>query len=318
MRKHILLFFGIYQILMSSCEKTGKDEDEVNKLPLVVEGKVYDYGDTEGKPMESTSQKIGLYVVQAGKNEIINDYSNLSFSSTGGNKDAYFNPDDYNKIPFIDQYSEDKWDVIAYYPYDEELNEKENTFHIKVKPQSELPKTPIVFGKSFNIGKDNNHAVIQFQPILSRVLFCFKPGEGVSAGDIETVSVKLGGCYLNGSFKLPDGNFMIEDNNKGEIDLTIVSEESENTNDDIVCSHEAIVLPQSVDENSIVSISIPQQGNVVRTYKLMDDLSALKSGVQYTFNVTVGLKGISVECSSSPILSWGGGDKIIDCEEVNE
>lgn len=155
------------------------------------------------------------------------------------------------------------------------------------------------------------NAGLEFSHLTSRITINLKNSAYLKQYDPAKVSVSLittdgnfQAWYFEGSFKGSGSGLYLFEKTAGNVITTITPFELSSTNEDYYASYEAIVIPQDIGSYKGIRVRVDKT-----TYQwameLSDGATQLKSGYEYTFDITVKEQGLEVSAGSS--INWGEG-----------
>lgn len=285
--RHFSLVLLSAGLLMASCEKKD-NKVQTESYPLLVAGRIYDYGQSDAD-MLSHSEHIGVYMFKSSSETP--DYQNLGYVATYGTRDDYFQPDDIDNIPFFPLEGDQTWDVSAYYPYKESFD---GHFTISVADQSKITSATLLYAQARGLSRFQNTAYMHLSPALSRVVFRFSAGDGITEAQAKGTAVKLSGIPTAGNFNVVTAHFTVAQESEAGI-ATVTEESSEG------CS--ALLIPQSGIKGYTALISVPGE-SAPREYEFSRDVPSLARGREYVFDIVLNKNGMKVTTRNAPIDPW--------------
>lgn len=309
MIKNKLIYFFLAGTFLTACSDNEAPAIDPKAYPLVIKAKVYNSYDTEQEGVTWTKPEdiIGVYVLKSGSSEVVSPHANLSYSPTPTSYDDYFQPNQVDAIPYFPTTGKDVWDVTIYYPRQETF-EIEGMVPLKLDKQGELKASTLLYGRAKSLTKENTVASMRLAPALSRLVFYFHAGEGISPEQLSDVTVDLDGLPTIGNFNVIDGSFSAD----AESIISFRMRTSSSTNADVARTTEAFVMPLGSTQGYVATITAKQLPEALtkKIYSISSSIGSLERGMQYVFDVTVNTNGYIIESSSSPIAGWEEGDKI--------
>lgn len=171
-----------------------------------------------------------------------------------------------------------------------------------------MKASTLLYGRAKSLTKENTVASMRLAPALSRLVFYFHAGEGISPEQLSDVTVDLDGLPTIGNFNVIDGSFSAD----AESIISFRMRTSSSTNADVARTTEAFVMPLGSTQGYVATITAKQLPEALtkKIYSISSSIGSLERGMQYVFDVTVNTNGYVIESSSSPIAGWEEGDKI--------
>ncbi len=310
MIKDKLTFLFLAGALFAACSDDEAPAADPKAYPLVIEAKVYGTYDPqqEGTTWTKPEDKIGVYVLKSGSSEVVSPHANLSYSPTPTSYDDYFQPDQVDAIPYFPPTGSDVWDVAVYYPRHEAFD-TEGMVPLKLDKQGELKASSLLYARAKSLSRENTVASMRLAPALSRLVFYFRAGEGITAEQLNDVTVDLEGLPTVGHFNVTDGRFSADTESIASFRMRTAS----STDATVARTSEAFVMPLGSTRGYVATINAKQLPDALKkkTYAIGSSIGSLERGMQYVFDVTVSAGGgYDIESSSSPIAGWEEGDKI--------
>lgn len=268
MGKRHVLYAIVLLLALGSCTREAQQETESGKQQFVrftsvVEGTYTRAAGASWSPGDA----IGVYMKNNGS-----ELSTGSIVGEGNNVEYFTENGDGNFLPastylsFPDDGA--KVDFIAYYPYQETINNF--IYSVDVTNQTSPEAIDLLYAdKLEGIGERSNALNLSFSHQLSRLVLNIKSVEGTS---LSGLTVSVSGVKTKGEFKLADGTLAINANSKGVVDMNMVRGEG------LVA--EAILLP----EGALVDVELVfnQYG---KTHKQALNNIKLEKGYTYTYTV---------------------------------
>lgn len=309
MIKNKLIYLFLAGGLLTACNDDGAPSIDPKAYPLVIKAKVYNSYDIrqEGTTWTKPEEKIGVYVLKGNSSEVVTPHANLSYSPTPTSYDDYFQPDQVDAIPYFPATGKDVWDVAIYYPRQETLA-ADGVVPLQLDKQGELKASSLLYARANSITKEHTVASMRLAPALSRLVFYFHAGEGITAEQLNNATVDLNGLPTLGSFNVTDGRFSADAASVASFRMRT----SSSADATVARTTEAFVMPLGSTQGYVATITASQLPDMLKkkTYAISSAIGSLERGMQYIFNVTVSVNGYTIESSSAPIAGWEEGDKI--------
>lgn len=324
--KHIL-FMMMSMALATSCSQDALDEGQDNSLP---EGKYPLVLTAAGLEVMATPATRGTgdgdWTDVKGKDIPLMDDSNSDNPEVKlyrlmvddlDNKTARLTSD----APFYWKSTTEMKAIEAWYSpkEDEEFEKYKSKRPAKgalwktatVQTAETMKEDDFLYVKDYMDFEDRESQTLQFQHLLAKVMVNLVESDYLkSAGK---VSVTLTNCLYEGNFDFDEERNMrikealMTDDNLADITLC----ELDTPADGAFATHEGILIPQSVEQNTNLYIQVTVDDNATYHWRMQLSGSeiAMKGGYQYTFNITVSAQGMAVGLN---INAWttGGSENI--------
>lgn len=295
-----------------SCSDNEEDRSEPKEKPVVLIGEAFSFDSESGQTWNS-SQKVGVFMVEAGTTNIIKNYSNREYLADNRSYNGYLVPAN-NEVMYLPE-DGTKVDIIAYYPYreNEALTRAEGDIYhytLDISDQSKAKADAFLYSQNAKeLNKDNQKATVQLKPILSKMKMNFAPSTDMKEEDLKKVSAKLTNMSTIASFDLLNGaiSFPSQSEDDKEIKLKKLGDGSQ---------AEGIVFPGTVTENTQLELSIPisETGETkTLTWNLNEGITSLEGNIQYDMLVEVGANSIKATVTNkSPIYiqDWNNDETV--------
>jgi len=250
------------------------------------------------------SDSIGIYMVSEESMDIVDAAENIQYVASASGAEGSFLAKD-NPIYFPD--NGDKVRFLAYHPYNSKVIDR--VYKVDVSDQSNQSAIDLLY--SFNpdalYSKEtkNERVSLSFDHMLTKIIINVKPGDGLSATDLENIETVLTGVNREVEFDLNAVDFQ-NYANKG----TISPRKTEVKNGYSI-SYEAIVVP-TIDVLGAQIVFDLKNGiegeNIASDVFRWDFDATLIRSTRYIYNVTINRSGITVESSINDWLSGGESD----------
>lgn len=295
-----------------SCSDNEEDRSEPKEKPVVLIGEAFSFDSESGQTWNS-SQKVGVFMVEAGTTNIIKNYSNREYLADNRSYNGYLVPAN-NEVMYLPE-DGTKVDIIAYYPYkeNEALTRAEGDIYhytLDISDQSKTKADAFLYSQNAKeLNKDNQKATVQLKPILSKMKMNFAPSTDMKEEDLKKVSAKLTNMSTIASFDLLNGaiSFPSQSEDDKEIKLKRLGDGSQ---------AEGIVFPGTVTENTQLELSIPisETGETkTLTWNLNEGITSLEGNIQYDMLVEVGANSIKATVTNKSLIyiqDWNNDETV--------
>lgn len=236
---------------------------------------------------------IGIYSLDGQAAE----YENRQYRTATGGMQGTFAPADESQTVYFPM-NGDTRGIIAYYPYSESV--AEGVYAVNVSDQSDLEAidlmtSALVSGKH----KDDPKVALTFSHKLSGIAVRFQPGDGLTAADLEGLTLTLTGQTVSGTIDVTaDGSSVIPSSGAAsEIALKVTADGT---------SAEGIVLPASSTEGMSLVIRLPGH-DALFTWAIAnaEKSQSFEEGKKYAYTITINRIGVDV---TAEITDWTAGN----------
>ena len=291
--KHKLMPLFLASFLMLSCSDDNDASSNGDKdYPLSIAGKIYDYGASDAETL-THEEHIGIYVLKASEVPVT-ERANMGYKATYGSRDDFFQPDNTEQIFYFPTEGEEKWDVHAYYPYQDDFN---GQYPLSTSDQSKLdPDKLLCYAQYEGLWRDNRTANLHFTPVLSKVVFRFYAGSGMTAEQITDITATLRNVHTSGYLDVLTSRVETEEDSRKDMAMTVSEDVS-------LPTRYLYIMPCSDTHGYTLEFTIEGE-EVPRKYNISDDVLSFGKGKQYVFDVTVNLYTIDVDAHDAPIEGW--------------
>lgn len=306
--------------LLAACNDNDTPVDESNAYPAVITAQAFGYEADAAGATWNKGETIGVYMLKAGTDAIEPPYSNLRYYANSRDDQDYFLPGQNDSIPYFPATGE-KMDIAAYYPQATVLADSLVAIHL-IENYGFASK--LLYSRIAGLNKDNRKAVLDLRPVLTKLVFKFKVGYGMTEADLAGLTVTLKGLPVSGNFNAITGKIHFRDvSTNQDIKFTTaekraaartvarISTRAENKEEeDIFITAEGMVLPASTTEGYQVVVELPAVEKSY-TYDIpQGGTDQFEGSQQYTFDSEINNEGMIVRVQSSPIINWGQGGSI--------
>lgn len=317
--------------LLAACNDNDTPVDESKAYPAVITAQAFGYEADAAGSTWNKGETIGVYMLKAGTDEIVAPYSNLRYYANSRDDQDYFLPGKNDSIPYFPATGE-KMDIVAYYPQATALADSLVAIHLIENYEF---ASKLLYSRIAGLNKDNRKAVLDLRPALTKLVFKFKVGYGMTEADLKGLTVTLKGLPVSGNFNAITGKIHFRDiSTNQDIKFTTAEKkastriaapvstraesEEENKEEDIFITAEGMVLPASTTDGYQVIVELPAVDKSY-TYDIpQGGTDEFEGSQQYTFDSEINNEGMIVKVQSSPIINWGQGGSISGEGEENK
>ena len=245
-----------------------------------------------------TDDQIGIFMFKTGTTEISEGAENRIYETTDGT--GSFTPvttptDQTIYFPIVG-----KTDFMAYYPYTATLGADNKTYAVDVTDQTSQKAIDLLAADKV-IGKDKENTSVAFQfshKLVKILLTDIKHGDGLTAADLEGLTVKLTQQRTKATYDVKAGGEVVVNETGGKTDVSLlVADDSQ--------SAEAIVLPAA--STAGMELVFTLANNEVFRWALSNATASAKFevGKKYSYKITISRRGLIV---TSTVNDWVAGN----------
>lgn len=235
--------------------------------------------------------QIGIFMVKTGQTlsaaNIVDQADNVKYVSAGDGENIPFNAADQSQAIYLPK-DKSLVDFISYYPYQQLSN---YNYAIDITDQSNPDNIDLLYSSNVKAANNSSPAVrMQFYHMFSKIIIDVTSGNGVTAGQLSSIDVKINGTNVKGTFNLANAKLEYAANQIASISPKKVAD----------LKYEAIVLPTlgSVGERSL-TFTVPELGEFTGS---IDDATLFEEGKVYKYPVTINFNSISI--GQPEIVDW--------------
>ena len=175
-----LLLAGLLTLAACDNDDNGTTADP-KAYPLVVTAQQFGYAEDSEGTTYTKGETLGVYMLEAGTDNIVPPYGNLRYYANRYEDEDYFLPGSNDSIPYFPATGE-KRDVSAYYPKTVTLADSLVSLHLVEHYDY---ASQLLWARVDGLDKDNRKAVLNLRPALTLLSFNLRAGFGVTADDVE-------------------------------------------------------------------------------------------------------------------------------------
>ncbi len=240
---------------------------------------------------------IGIYMLKAGTTGISEGAENRSYTTADGG--SAFAPAAGQTIYFPIDGS--KVDFKAYYPYQATLTD--GAMELDVSDQTDLAALDLMTAAVATTETkplDKNHPAVAFtfSHRLTKLELTIAPGNGITAGDLEGLTVEITRQRTSGSYAPLSGDFNVNDEQVKTVTMNTAADGT---------SAQAILLPNTDGINSVVpgrELVFTLTSGEMFYYAIPDD-KFFKPGDKNLYNITINRTSVEV---TATIEDWNPGN----------
>jgi hypothetical protein len=218
-------------------------------------------------------------------------YSNVRYVTTGGN--GAFTPDGTTIYLPTDGSS---LDFVAYYPHTTDL--ENGIYTVDVEDQSDQSTIDLMAASMQTANRTKNTVTFNFVHKLSKVIFTFKPGDGMTDTELAGMTVQLTNQQTLATFDVtqPDGEVVVGTNTPATLTLNTDADGS---------SSEGIVLPGSDFSGMTLHLELADGGSFFNWDLNNSIADKFEAGKKYVYDITVNRSRLDV---TAIIEDWTPGN----------
>lgn len=280
------------------CDDEENSAPTVIDTPIVLSGKAYTFDPELEGEIWKRGKSVGVYMKKENSVETVSPYTNVKYNTTAEPL-GYFSPE--TPATLINMPKEGNVDVVAYYPYSENLNS--DSYPMTVASQKVSANFAFLYANVKGMNVQNNKTELQFRPVLSQLVFNLIAGDGVTDEYLNESSIKVKGMPTVANFNILSGAFEQASEVK-DIDMVSFLPEEEKGN-----GASGQVFPAETTEGFSAEIKIARM-NRTEKWNFVDaeETRTLEPGMRYICNVTVSLDKIEVSVDKEAIDGWNKGE----------
>ena len=232
--------------------------------------------------------------------------NNVKYTTTG---DGNFTSD--NPIYFAD--ATETVNFNAYYPYQENVdgNGIVNNWNMAEVKEGEPCPADFLFANDATATKSSPQVQFigdnKFKHCMSMIRLTFRAGNGINANNaILKNQLKLKGIYKTGSINTQTGEVTVS----GDRGIYESDVDNKSLKNDVTCTCEFIVFPQSLDNNKMdIEFEVADNGtiNTYTTSLPSSTNNEFKSGYLYTYTISIHNTGVVID--KAGITAWLPSDE---------
>lgn len=237
--------------------------------------------------------RIGIYAFTEGTTTVADGYANIPYITQTSGADGTFAPDGTTiYLPT----NGDVRDIVAYYPHKQLSGD---AYEVDVTDQSSQKDIDLMAAATRTASRTKPAVAFSFEHKLSKVEITLQPGKGMTAADLERLTVALTGQQTAGTFDVTQPTSEVTVTKGTATPITLLT----NTEGTFA---EGIVLPS--DDYTGMSLEITlADGESVFTWPLSSatESSKFEAGKKYLYTINVNKAEISV---TATIIDWEPGN----------
>lgn len=239
------------------------------------------------------NDRIGIYAFTEGTTTVADSYANIPYITQTSGADGTFAPDGMTiYLPT----NGDARDIVAYYPYKQLSGD---AYEVDVTDQSSQKDIDLMAAGTQTADRTAPTVEFSFEHKLSKIEITLQPGNGMTAADLEGLTVALTGQQTAGTFDVTKPASAVTVTTGTATPITLLT----NTEGTFA---EGIVLP-SVDYNGMSLEITLADGESVFTWPLSSATESEKfeAGKKYSYTIKVNKTEINV---TATITDWQPGN----------
>ena len=201
----------------------------------------------------------------------------------------------------------------AYYPYQENVdgNGIVNNWNMAEVKEGEPCPADFLFANDATATKSSPQVQFtgdnQFKHCMSMIRLTFRAGNGINANNaILKNQLKLKGIYKTGSINTQTGEVTVS----GDRGIYESDVDNKSLKNDVTCTCEFIVFPQSLDNNKMdIEFEVADNGtiNTYTTSLPSSTNNEFKGGYLYTYTISIHNTGVVID--KAGITAWLPSDE---------
>ena len=243
---------------------------------------------------------IGIFMFTTLTTTISEDAENRKYTTAdgGGKFTPVTTPTDHTiYFPITGQ-----TDFVAYYPWQSLTKSTGGTYLYAVDVSTQTSQKAIdLMGAGKVVGKDKDHTAVAFEfthKLVKIALTEIKPGEGLTAADLQGLSVKLTNQYTQATYDVVSGGQVTVNTTtpKAGIALSVAADSR---------SAEAIVLPAASTAGMELVFALANGNTYTWSLNNATQSTEFKAAHKYNYKIIISKKGLNV---TSTITDWVSGN----------
>ncbi|MEG0944779.1 MAG: fimbrillin family protein [Angelakisella sp.] len=241
---------------------------------------------------------MGIYMFNNNSTTISEGAENRNYTTTG---DGKFSPVTTSANQTIYFPITGKTDFMAYYPWQSITKDASNKYLYAVNVASQTSQKAIdLMAAAKVVGKDKEHKEVAFEfthKLAKIALTEIKHGDGLTATDLQGLSVKLTNQRTKATYNVVDGGEVVVNTAEPASEVALLVANSNLA--------EAIVLP--ADSTAGMKLVFTLKNGDVYSWALSNaaQSSAFAAGKKYSYKITISKEELSV---TSTITNWVSGN----------
>ncbi|MBR6884745.1 MAG: fimbrillin family protein [Prevotella sp.] len=275
--------------LFSSC---SSEEEQTPENQQPVELQIVSAINTRAANAAWTAgDMIGVFALKGGAQ----DYSNMSYTTSDGS--GSFLPSAEEQTIML-PYDGSNYTIAAYYPYTESL--EDGSYAINVTSQRDQEAIDLLVAAPVSgVNKMSPVAALDFYHKLVKITITMKPGNGITADQLEGMTVTISGQQTEGTCDIINNGDVVASGPTSDITLE--------TSDDGTTS-EAILLPATTTDGMVLTFSIPTAGVYTWAVNSAAKSQSFGAGNKYKYDITINKTGLDVNASIEDWADGNGGE----------
>lgn len=240
-----------------------------------------------------TGDRIGIYAFTEGTATVADGYANIPYITQTSDADVTFAP--VGTTIYLPT-NGDVRDIVAYYPHKQLSGD---AYEVDVTDQSSQKDIDLMAAATRTADRTDPAVAFSFVHKLSKIEITLQPGKGMTAADLERLTVALTGQQTAGTFDVTQPTSEVTVTKGTATPITLLT----NTEGTFA---EGIVLPS--DDYTGMSLEITlADGESVFTWPLSSatESSKFEAGKKYLYTINVNKTEISV---TATITDWEPGN----------
>lgn len=238
---------------------------------------------------------IGVFMVANGGTAVVDGVANKRYVTDGtgafnaGSGSEVYYPSDDGRVDFI-----------TYYPHDAGITGL-GSYAVDVADQSDLAAIDLLYATADNGGQGYNQSGsgpvnLVFTHQLTRLLLNTSPGAGVTAADLQGMTITISGMNTQALFDLSSGTLGAANTPASIVPATVSNGQA----------YEAIVLPADIVANTVsVTFELHPGTPESEVFIWNVEATSFASGYEYVYNISFSRSGAANEVTiSATINEW--------------
>ncbi len=290
MKKNHLLI-GLCALAWTACDNESIIETNDGRVPLQVTS---DIQTRAYNNQWEAGDRIGIYAFTEGTTTVADGYANIPYTTASDGANGSFSPDGTTIYLPTDGTERD---FVAYYPYTTGLTD--GIYTVDVSDQTSQEGIDLMAAATQTADRTNPDVAFNFTHMLCKVEVTLEPGSGMTATDLEGLTLKLTGQQPQGTFDVKQPTSAVSVTEGTAAELTLLTNAAGTF-------AEGIILP-AVNYDGMSFVITLAGGTSMLSWPLSNATTSSRfdAGKKYLYTLRVNKAGIDV---TATITDWMPGN----------
>ena len=264
-------FVMLAALMLAGCNNEVEEQVmDSKRVPLQINGDINMLMTRAADDNWDPQDAIGVYMVNAENNSIVDEVSNYRYVTGEGN--GSFSPDGENNTAYFPE-SGEAVNVVAYYPQGDVVD---NKLSLNLSDQSEQPDIDLMSANAVGASKSNPTINLEFKHRLTKLFFVIEGNV-----NIDGIEAKISNQYTDIQYDILNEKLSIaEGDTKKDIVMKYSNLDSRFT--------EAIVLPNNDEGNAAEDRKLTFKLNEKEFNGAIGKDTKFEAGKKYIYKVILG------------------------------